>query len=278
MAHESGSRGACERFSRLFLEPVTSECDLFALALYRITREGLVRLAVAGEGGEGAAARLPLEGFPASTAARKGVRRLVNEVEASDAAVTGGVAELVEPVLFEGLPVGALVAASAEPHGVGDWAVQMTSLLAKRLAPVLAWRDEAAALAAAEAVDGLAERFAGRFDWTGVYAQADSEWLQLVAFVGEPTVHVRIPVAAGLCGAAVRENAVQNVADVRCDSRYLACSLRTRSELVVPVRDAGGAAVAEIDIDSDRPGRFSPELVAAVEAAAAGLSARFGRT
>jgi len=267
-----------EGFARLFLEPVATDNDLFALALYRITREGLVRLATVGEGGGGAAERLPLVGFPAGLAARKGERRLANEIEASDAAVVGGVAELVEPILFEGLPVGALVAASNEPHGISDWAVQMTALLAARLAPVLAWPDEAAALAASEAVDALAERFAGRFDWTGVYARADAAWLQLVAFVGEPTVHVRIPVETGLCGAAVRENAVQNVADVRSDPRYLACSLRTRSELVVPVRDAQGAAVAEIDIDSDRPGRFTPDIVAAVEAAAADLAAHFGRS
>ena len=48
--------------------------------------------------------------------------------------------------------------------------------------------------------------------------------------------------------------------DVAADARYLACSLETRSEIVVPVIK-GGAFWGEVDIDSDRPDAFGPDDV-----------------
>jgi GAF domain-containing protein len=66
------------------------------------------------------------------------------------------------------------------------------------------------------------------------------------------------------------------VDDVRIDPRYLACSLATRSEIVVPIRDPAGRIVGEIDIDSDQPAAFAADDRARVEAAAATLGRRFG--
>jgi L-methionine (R)-S-oxide reductase len=48
------------------------------------------------------------------------------------------------------------------------------------------------------------------------------------------------------------------VDDVHSDPRYLACSLETRSEIVVPIR-AKDAVVGEIDIDSHDLGAFSAQ-------------------
>ncbi len=43
--------------------------------------------------------------------------------------------------------------------------------------------------------------------------------------------------------------------DVNADPRYLACSVETRSEIVVPImRD--GEVLGEIDVDSDRVAAF----------------------
>ena len=42
---------------------------------------------------------------------------------------------------------------------------------------------------------------------------------------------------------------------VNADPRYLACSIETRSEIVVPIMD-GADVLGEIDIDSDRPSAF----------------------
>src|SRR3984885_5595187 len=98
------------------------------------------------------------------------------------------------------------------------------------------------------------------YNWTGFYMldPNDSEMLVLGPFRGAPTEHVRIPVSQGICGAAVAQNSTVIVDDVHSDPRYLACSLETRSEIVVPVR-ANGAVAGEIDIDSHDLAAFSPQ-------------------
>ena len=96
------------------------------------------------------------------------------------------------------------------------------------------------------------------YNWTGFYMldPGDAETLVLGPFRGAPTEHVRIPVSQGICGAAVARNDTVLVDDVNSDPRYLACSLETRSEIVVPIR-VHGAVVGEIDIDSHEVAAFS---------------------
>jgi L-methionine (R)-S-oxide reductase len=98
------------------------------------------------------------------------------------------------------------------------------------------------------------------YHWTGFYMldPHDSETLVLGSFRGAPTEHVRIPVSQGICGAAVERNDTVIVDDVHSDPRYLACSLETRSEIVVPIR-ANDAVVGEIDIDSHDLAAFSAQ-------------------
>jgi L-methionine (R)-S-oxide reductase len=96
------------------------------------------------------------------------------------------------------------------------------------------------------------------YNWTGFYMPDpdDPETLVLGPFRGAPTEHVRISVSQAICGAAVAQNDTVIVDDVHSDPRYLACSLETRSETVVPIR-ANGAVVGEIDIDSHDLAAFS---------------------
>jgi GAF domain-containing protein len=96
------------------------------------------------------------------------------------------------------------------------------------------------------------------YNWTGFYMldPADSQTLLLGAFNGEPTPHVRIPVSQGICGAAVASGKTVVVDDVNADPRYLSCSIRTKSEIVVPIR-AHGCVIGEIDIDSHTPAAFN---------------------
>ena len=98
------------------------------------------------------------------------------------------------------------------------------------------------------------------YNWTGFYMldSDDAETLVLGPFRGAPTEHVRIPVSQGICGAAVARNDTVIVDDVHSDPRYLACSLETKSEIVVPIR-ANGAVAGEIDIDSHDLAAFSPQ-------------------
>lgn len=111
------------------------------------------------------------------------------------------------------------------------------------------------------------------YNWTGFYMldPDNPEMLVLGPFRGAPTEHVRIPVSEGICGAAVAQNDTVIVDDVNSDPRYLACSLETRSEIVVPIR-VNGSVVGEIDIDSHDLAAFSSQDKVFLEQCAAIVS------
>jgi GAF domain-containing protein len=94
------------------------------------------------------------------------------------------------------------------------------------------------------------------YTWVGIYL-VDGDELVLGPFLGKPSPHTRIPIGRGICGAAAAEKATIIVDDVNADPRYLACSIETKSEIVVPIMD-GGTVLGEIDIDSDQPAAFGP--------------------
>ncbi len=123
----------------------------------------------------------------------------------------------------------------------------------------------------AEAVQ-LLQRERRHYNWVGIYL-LEGETLVLGPFVGKPTAHTRIPLNQGICGAAASSGETVIVDDVNADPRYLACSLETRSEIVVPIaRD--GKVLGEIDIDSDTPAAFSKEDRNLLEATAEILAGR----
>lgn len=102
--------------------------------------------------------------------------------------------------------------------------------------------------------------------WIGVYFKEsylhnlESTDLVLGPFIGEPTEHTRIPIDRGMCGLALREERIVNLDDVHSDTRHIACSLKTKSELVIPIQNQSGQYVAELDIDSNRLASFSKEI------------------
>ena len=110
------------------------------------------------------------------------------------------------------------------------------------------------------------------YTWTGIY-MLDGHELVLGPFVGKPSPHTRIPLGRGICGAAATEKATIIVDDVNADPRYLACSIETRSEIVVPIM-LDGNVLGEIDIDSDRPAAFGEDDRALLERVAALLAPR----
>ena len=98
-----------------------------------------------------------------------------------------------------------------------------------------------------------------KYNWVGFYLLepgAQPPVLVLGAFEGAMTPHTRIPLNQGICGAAASSGQTVVVDDVSRDSRYLACSLETKSEIVVPVF-AQGKVVGELDIDSHFPAAFT---------------------
>jgi len=134
-------------------------------------------------------------------------------------------------------------------------------------------RELAAAGDATDAITRLVSLLAARipdYTWVGVYRLEDGE-LVLGPYVGRPSPHTRIPLGRGICGAAATERRTIVVDDVKSDERYLACSLETQSEIVVPVMRAGDV-LGEIDVDSDRPAAFGERDRTLLEAAAAILA------
>jgi len=112
------------------------------------------------------------------------------------------------------------------------------------------------------------------YAWVGIYL-LDGDELVLGPYLGKPSPHTRIPLNRGICGAAASEKATIIVDDVNSDPRYLACSLETKSEIVVPIM-RGDTVLGEIDIDSDRPAAFGAEDRALLEEIAAALAAKIG--
>jgi len=111
------------------------------------------------------------------------------------------------------------------------------------------------------------------YTWTGFYLMEGADTLVLGAYHGKPSPHTRIPLDQGICGAAASSGATLIVDDVNADPRYLACSLETRSEIVVPIK-RDGKVLGEIDIDSDRPAAFSDDDRRLLEAIALIVAAR----
>lgn len=107
--------------------------------------------------------------------------------------------------------------------------------------------------AAAELIDG----FSDGFDWTGFYMMR-GDVLEVGPYVGPETPHTTIELSSGICGAAATQKQTVVVDDVNADPRFLACSLTTRSEIVVPLMD-GDTCIGEIDIDSNQPSFFTEE-------------------
>src|SRR5271167_3525456 len=114
-----------------------------------------------------------------------------------------------------------------------------------------------------EAVKLLHDRML-KYNWVGFYmleeksSAAQPRMLALGPFQGAMTPHTRIPLNQGICGAAASSGKTVVVDDVNKDPRYLACSLETKSEIVVPIF-ARGKVVGELDIDSHFPAAFAAE-------------------
>jgi L-methionine (R)-S-oxide reductase len=100
-----------------------------------------------------------------------------------------------------------------------------------------------------------------KYNWVGFYMLepgANPPMLVLGHYQGAMTPHTRIALNEGICGAAASSGKTVVVDDVNSDPRYLACSLETKSEIVVPVFIRGHVA-GELDIDSHFAAAFGAE-------------------
>ena len=98
------------------------------------------------------------------------------------------------------------------------------------------------------------------YDWIGFYlVREDKEdELELGPFVGDPTEHTNIGFGEGICGQAAESKDTYVVQDVSEEDNYLSCSIKVKSEIVVPIFKEDEIA-GEIDIDSHELKPFSDE-------------------
>lgn len=92
------------------------------------------------------------------------------------------------------------------------------------------------------------------FFWVGFYRNIGDE-LVLGPFQG-PLACTRIAFGKGVCGAAAARQETILVPDVDLFPGHIACSSRSRSEVVVPLVSAGKTQMV-LDVDSDLPDDFS---------------------
>ena len=91
------------------------------------------------------------------------------------------------------------------------------------------------------------------FFWIGFYI-VKGDQLVLGPFQG-PIACTRIGFGKGVCGTAWKKGETLVVSDVNAFPGHIACSSLSKSEIVVPVRNAG-KVIAVLDVDSDQQSFF----------------------
>jgi GAF domain-containing protein len=102
------------------------------------------------------------------------------------------------------------------------------------------------------------------FLWTGFYRVVAPDLLRVGPYQGTLGC-LEIKFGRGVCGTSAAEKRALVVPDVNRFPGHIACDARSRSEIVLPVLDAGGTLIAVLDIDSDHLARFDQQDAASLE-------------
>ncbi len=97
-------------------------------------------------------------------------------------------------------------------------------------------------------------KFGMNLFWVGFYLVKNEE-LVLGPFQG-PVACTRIKKGKGVCGTAWQQNKTIIVDDVNEFPGHIACSMLSKSEIVIPINDTNNAVIAVLDIDSDEYSGF----------------------
>ncbi|KAB2808150.1 GAF domain-containing protein [Phaeocystidibacter luteus] len=97
------------------------------------------------------------------------------------------------------------------------------------------------------------------YNWVGFYFMNDeTQILEIGPYAGAETEHTRIPYGKGICGQVAVSGETFKVDDVYAQDNYIACSIETKAELVVPMK-RNGSVIGQIDIDSHHATPFTDE-------------------
>ncbi|HFB55274.1 MAG TPA: GAF domain-containing protein [Hellea balneolensis] len=117
----------------------------------------------------------------------------------------------------------------------------------------------------------LSEAFDHYF-WTGFYLVDPLKPSELVIGPYQGSLGcLRIPLGKGVCGTCAQSGETIIVDDVHSFAGHIACDSRSRSEIVVPVRNEAGELVAVFDVDSDELSSFDQEDKSGLEPIMANL-------
>jgi GAF domain-containing protein len=136
--------------------------------------------------------------------------------------------------------------------------------LAEEVAAVLEGeRNVTARLATVAAM--LAQAFEAYF-WAGFYLVDPAKADELVVGPYQGTLGcLRIAFGRGVCGVAAAERRTLIVPDVEAFPGHIACDSRSKSEIVVPVFDPGGALIGVFDVDATDLAAFDEIDAAGIE-------------
>ena len=125
--------------------------------------------------------------------------------------------------------------------------------------------DERNGLANAANMCALLYQMLPDVNWVGFYFMQGGE-LVLGPFQGKVAC-VRIPLGRGVCGTAAARREILVVPDVHEYPGHIACDAASRSEIVVPLVQAG-RLLGVLDLDSPNLSRFDHEDRDGLQAAA----------
>jgi GAF domain-containing protein len=92
------------------------------------------------------------------------------------------------------------------------------------------------------------------FFWTGFYLLQDGR-LQVAAYQG-PLACIDLAKDNGVCWAGINQNKTIIVPDVEAFPGHIACDSRSKSEIVVPVKNQDGEVMGVLDVDSETYNSF----------------------
>jgi GAF domain-containing protein len=101
------------------------------------------------------------------------------------------------------------------------------------------------------------------FFWTGFYLLRDGRLL--VGPYQGPLACQELEKDKGVCWAGINENRTVIVPDVHEFPGHIACDSRSRSEIVIPLRDSENHVLGVLDVDSREPGHFDETDAAGLE-------------
>ncbi len=93
------------------------------------------------------------------------------------------------------------------------------------------------------------------FFWTGFYFLNEEGALAVRSYQG-PVACMELAKNTGVCWAGINEAKTQVIPDVHAFPGHIACDARSKSEIVVPVKDKTDKIVGVLDIDSDKLDTF----------------------